>query len=63
MNNSLLETARRNRTAALEGLRIKKRVQDYTGQILCLKTMRDKMETKPLFTTVRVHRFEERRAA
>lgn len=63
MNNSLLETARRNRTAALENLRIKKRVKEYAGQVLCLQTMRDKIEPKPLFTTVRAHRFEERRAA
>lgn len=63
MNISLLQTARRNRTSALENLRIKKLVKDYAGQVLCLKTMRENMEAKPLFTTVRVHRFEERRAA
>ncbi|MGJ5618005.1 hypothetical protein [Sulfitobacter sp. MF3-043] len=63
MNTSLYETARQNRTAALETLRLKKQVSQSEGQVLCLRSMREKMATKPVFRSVRVYRFEERRAA
>lgn len=63
MNTSLLETARSNRIAALEYLRIKKLATANAGQMYCLQTMREKMEAKPIFRTVRVHRLEEQLAA
>jgi hypothetical protein len=63
MNTSLYETARQNRTAALETLRLKKQVNQSEGQVLCLRSMREKMAAKPVFRSVRVYRFEERRAA
>lgn len=63
MNNSLVETARSNRIAAIEYLRIKKQVKQSEGQMICLNTIRDQRETKPIFRTARVQRFEERLAA
>ncbi len=41
MNISLLETARRNRIVALENLRIKKQVNEGSGHVLSLQTMRE----------------------
>mgnify|MGYP001386887199 CR=1 FL=1 len=63
MNTSILETARNNRIEALEKLRAKKLISQASGQVLSLQTMRDKMADKPVFRSVRVHRFEGRLAA
>ena len=63
MNNSLLETARRNRITAVENLRIKRQIIEGAGNVLNFQTMREKMKIKPMFRTARSFAFEEQEAA
>lgn len=53
MNASLIKTARDNRIAALAYLQDKKQRKAGGGQVLCLKTMRERLQPKPVFLTRR----------
>lgn len=63
MNAPLIHTARANRLAALAYLEEKKARSMATGEVVCLKTMREKLQPKPVFLTRRAETIDIRIAA
>lgn len=63
MNAPLIQTARNNRLAALAYLQAKKERSMTSGEVVCLKTMREKLQPKPVFLTRRVDTIDIRIAA
>ena len=63
MTTRLIETARTNRIKALAYLQAKKARVSEDSQIICLKTMREQLQPKPVFLTRRAPSMQERIAA